>query len=416
MKNRVILDRGVKSGVIAERSFRPRLPRLHITFEHEINVGRNFQIVRLAFHQLDRFLAQKPGEENFIQPIRQRRGGGKSISGIATDRDRDRHPFVAFVVTLAVTRSDFVHLPMHAGRAVVVNLHAIHPEVAFAGFRIARMHIRQRDEASAILRPAFQDRKIEKREFVLIGAAPSRSGAPLPGTAPFHMLRPRVQQVHALFEQRPSFAQIRRRFRFQDELKFPARDRRYSPPASASAIRFSDPMVLIATGNFETWPSINGCSKSSALPPPGDFISRSAHSAMTRSVSTGMRDPLQFAGLVPARREIEKKTRKPFRCLTVLYSAFRRVASQPRESSSVKVRAITLENSPAFQRWASRDVPRQVPPRTKEWKSGERTRPRCGFRRLAETFLLEEFATARRLASTRGAALPTFQPVVPSMG
>ena len=46
-------------------------------------------------------------------------------------------------------------------------------------------------------------------------------------------------------------------------------------------------MVLIATGKFDSRPSMVGFSKSSAFPPPGDFISRLAHSAITRSVSTG---------------------------------------------------------------------------------------------------------------------------------
>src|ERR1051325_1314345 len=52
-------------------------------------------------------------------------------------------------------------------------------------------------------------------------------------------------------------------------------------------MRSREPIVLIATGNADSFPSISGFSKSSALPPSGDFISRSAHSAMSNSVSTG---------------------------------------------------------------------------------------------------------------------------------
>ena len=63
-----------------------------------------------------------------------------------------------------MARADFVHLPMHPGRSLVVNLHAIHPEIARAGFRIARVHVRQSDETPAILRPAFQDRQIAERK------------------------------------------------------------------------------------------------------------------------------------------------------------------------------------------------------------------------------------------------------------
>src|SRR5438477_9724494 len=52
-------------------------------------------------------------------------------------------------------------------------------------------------------------------------------------------------------------------------------------------MRRRDPIVLIASGNCDGFPSTVGFSKSSAFPPPGDFISRFAHSAMSRSVSTG---------------------------------------------------------------------------------------------------------------------------------
>src|SRR5947208_373596 len=54
------------------------------------------------------------------------------------------------------------------------------------------------------------------------------------------------------------------------------------------AIRLRDPIVLMATGKADVFPSIIGFSKRSAFPPPGDFISRFAHSAINRSVSTGI--------------------------------------------------------------------------------------------------------------------------------
>ena len=53
MEDRIILDRGVEAGVIAERAFRPRLARLHVAFEDEIDIGRHFEVDRLALHQLD---------------------------------------------------------------------------------------------------------------------------------------------------------------------------------------------------------------------------------------------------------------------------------------------------------------------------------------------------------------------------
>ena len=55
-----------------------------------------------------------------------------------------------------------------------------------------------------------------------------------------------------------------------------------------SAMRFQDPIVLIATGNGTTCPLTVGLSINSALPPPGDFISRSASSVISSSVATGV--------------------------------------------------------------------------------------------------------------------------------
>ena len=46
-------------------------------------------------------------------------------------------------------------------------------------------------------------------------------------------------------------------------------------------------LAAIASGNGETCPSTVGFSTSSALPPPGSFISRSAISVISSSVATG---------------------------------------------------------------------------------------------------------------------------------
>jgi hypothetical protein len=52
------------------------------------------------------------------------------------------------------------------------------------------------------------------------------------------------------------------------------------------AMRLREPIVLMATGKADVFPSMIGFSNSSAFPPPPDFISRFAHSEIARSVST----------------------------------------------------------------------------------------------------------------------------------
>ena len=64
---------------------------------------------------------------------------------------------------------DFLALPVHAGGALVVDLHAVHADVALAGFRVAGDDAWQGDEAACILRPALQDGKVEQREVDRVG-------------------------------------------------------------------------------------------------------------------------------------------------------------------------------------------------------------------------------------------------------
>ena len=64
--------------------------------------------------------------------------------------------------------ADFLALPVHAGGALVVDLHAVHADVALAGLGVAGDHAGQSDEAAGILGPALQDGKIEQREIVAL--------------------------------------------------------------------------------------------------------------------------------------------------------------------------------------------------------------------------------------------------------
>ena len=113
-----------------------------------------------------------------------------------------------------MTRADFVNLPVHSGRPLVVNLHSINANVACARFRIARVHVRQGNETAAIFRPAFQDGQISQRKLIV------DLMYDLLARAFFHLFRPRVQQVNSLFEQSKTFAQIGRWFCLEDKLNF----------------------------------------------------------------------------------------------------------------------------------------------------------------------------------------------------
>ena len=164
-----------------------------------------------------------PAKRISSSPSGNGRGRGESVGRIAAETDRDRHPFVSFVITFPMARADLVHLPMHASRSVIVDLHPVHADIARPRFRIARVHIRQRHEAPAVFRPAFQDRQIRASENcrgpVFRFPVSKKMDDFLARSLP-RVLRPRVQQIESLFEQAPAFAQIGGRFRLQDQLNF----------------------------------------------------------------------------------------------------------------------------------------------------------------------------------------------------
>ena len=62
---------------------------------------------------------------------------------------------------------NFLALPVHTGGLAVVDLHAIHADVALPcrRARVAGDDAGQRDEAATILGPALQDGKIENAEI-----------------------------------------------------------------------------------------------------------------------------------------------------------------------------------------------------------------------------------------------------------
>ena len=63
-------------------------------------------------------------------------------------------------------RGHLLALPVHAGGLAVVDLHAVHADVALAGAGVAGVDAGQGDKSPAIVRPALQDRKRVEVEAV----------------------------------------------------------------------------------------------------------------------------------------------------------------------------------------------------------------------------------------------------------
>jgi hypothetical protein len=115
-----------------------------------------------------------------------------------------------------VSRADLVKLPVHSGRVSVVNLHPVDADVAGPGLGITRVHICERDETSAVFRPTFDDREIfQGKAFSAFDAMDDFLTWRIA-----YGFWARMQEMNSLFEQVPAFAQISRRFCFQNELNF----------------------------------------------------------------------------------------------------------------------------------------------------------------------------------------------------
>jgi len=85
-----------------------------------------------------------------------------AVSGLSVDWRADAsRSGVAIVLG-----GDLLPLPVHAGGLSVVNLHAVHADVALARARVAGDDAGEGDEAAAVMRPALEDGKVVEVEVV----------------------------------------------------------------------------------------------------------------------------------------------------------------------------------------------------------------------------------------------------------
>ena len=181
--------------MIAEGAFELQLVEFHVAFENDLSVGGNFQVDGFAFHQFDRLLAQESGNDELFDIGWCGDNGGEGQSGVGANDDRDIHPAFGTIssgehgracrashqvdrgaslpastsvmfdglphAVAIMFRRDFLALPMHSRRLLVVHLHAIHAHIALPRFRIASDHTRQRNKSPGIFWPALQNGKIK---------------------------------------------------------------------------------------------------------------------------------------------------------------------------------------------------------------------------------------------------------------
>src|SRR5882724_3299922 len=164
MKNGVRPFQGIKTSVIAEGTLGPHFIQINVALQHDLRIGRHLQIIRLAGHHLHRLAPQKTREHHLVQIRRDRQHAGERRRRISTNRhcNGDTPLRVCGPCPSKMLRAMFLSLPVHSSRPLVVDLHPVHSHVALSRFWILGKYEWKRDKASAVLRPAFQNWKIEK--------------------------------------------------------------------------------------------------------------------------------------------------------------------------------------------------------------------------------------------------------------
>ena len=153
----------VEAGVIAEWSFTPTLAGLDISLENDLRAGGHLEINGHALDEVDALAAQKSREQQFVESFRHRRSRRERQRRIRAKRDRNLEPLAHLLGETVVLRAPLVPLPVHAGRPVVVDLHAVRADVAHAGLGVFRENHRQGDVRTAVVRPAGQNRDLVER-------------------------------------------------------------------------------------------------------------------------------------------------------------------------------------------------------------------------------------------------------------
>ena len=203
VEHRVVVGQRVVARVIAEGAFAARFALLDVPFDHDLGVGGDLQVDRVAPGQLDRRATQEAGEHELVDP--RGKGGGRRVGHDRIRAEGDRH-FETVARLAEVGRAVVVQMPMHAGGLTVVDLQAIHARVPPAS-RILRHDDGERDERTAVAGPSGEDWQTTEVR---------RIDGDVPPRGPLHDGRGERRQLTQLAE-RPDLAHQPRRHLEIDE-------------------------------------------------------------------------------------------------------------------------------------------------------------------------------------------------------
>ena len=153
---------GVMAEVIAERPFHSAFFRRDQSFEDKLGVCRNADGDGSSADKRRSPSAEETCEHGFIDSFRQRRDCRHQQGWIGTERHGDFERLMKLLGLVIMEAAPFLNLPVHAGSALVEHMHPVHTHVPVSVAGIIRDDLGQGDEATAVIRPAFENRKLLK--------------------------------------------------------------------------------------------------------------------------------------------------------------------------------------------------------------------------------------------------------------
>jgi hypothetical protein len=158
LEQRVIVLQRVVPVVIAERSLGLPLARGNVSDQREFR-ERDERMRAAAMDLRDAVAGDEGCEEHLGHVLGQRRNRGQDERRRTAKEDRRRQGLAARFRDVVVVAAPLPDLPVHAGGAAVVHLHAVHPEVVASSIRVRRVDQGERHERTSILGPAGQCRQ-----------------------------------------------------------------------------------------------------------------------------------------------------------------------------------------------------------------------------------------------------------------
>ena len=153
---------GVVSQVVAERAFLAHVAGGDRAFDHEFGVGGYSVSCGCAGYYVQRSAHQHRRQQPLVDPF----GQGSDRRDCKRRRAAQKYAYVEFPAQLSrpgeVESAAFFDLPVHARRRAVETLQAVYAQVPYACFAVYGVDQREREELSAVQRPALQNRQAVK--------------------------------------------------------------------------------------------------------------------------------------------------------------------------------------------------------------------------------------------------------------